>query len=103
MNELTACVILSAAMLLVGCDLGTDRTNATLDEPTDATASGMLMEGEQIYVVQEGDDSFWTIAQKVYGHGKYFYVIAQANPGVDPRMFAPGDELFIPQAPQEDE
>jgi len=51
--------------------------------------------GATVYVVAEGD-SFWTIAQKFYGNGKYAGLIQKANPNTDPRGLRAGQKLKIP-------
>lgn len=48
------------------------------------------------YVVQEGDAGLWGISQKVYGDGKYWYVIAKANPDLNPMRLEPGQRLATP-------
>jgi len=54
--------------------------------------------GEQdVYVVQEGDRGFWGIAQKVYGHGKYWTRIKQANPDLDSDALQVGKKLVVPR------
>jgi nucleoid-associated protein YgaU len=55
--------------------------------------------GPQIYVVQKGDSGFWAIAQKKYGDGKYYYLIAKANPNVSSNSLQPGDKLVLPDKP----
>jgi len=58
----------------------------------------------QIYVVQAGDyRGFWGVAEKVYGDGKYYRLIAQANPGVDPHKLRPGKKLVIPPLPKKEQ
>jgi nucleoid-associated protein YgaU len=59
------------------------------------TAAGDLAKGDNVYVVQKGD-GFWAIAEKVYGHGKYWPAIRQANPGVREDRLQPGQKLVIP-------
>ncbi|MEM6392573.1 MAG: LysM peptidoglycan-binding domain-containing protein, partial [Planctomycetota bacterium] len=41
-------------------------------------------------------DNFWVIANRLYGDSKYWSVIAQANPTIDPTKIKPGDELRLP-------
>lgn len=61
-----------------------------------------LMEnGKRYYVVASADNGFWTAAKKVYGDGKYMYVIAEANPGLDPVLLQPGDKVYVPPLPPE--
>jgi nucleoid-associated protein YgaU len=54
---------------------------------------------ESTYEVKKGDSGFWAIAEKVYGDGKYWTLIAQANPGVESGSLAPGKKLKIPAKP----
>jgi nucleoid-associated protein YgaU len=53
------------------------------------------------YTVQEGD-SLWSIAQRAYGNGEHWLLIANANQlviGNDPNRIFPGQVLFIPPLP----
>jgi nucleoid-associated protein YgaU len=52
-----------------------------------------------MYVVQKGDSGFWGIAQKHYGDGKYYYLIAKANPKVNSNSLQIGDKLVLPDKP----
>jgi nucleoid-associated protein YgaU len=54
---------------------------------------------ERTYVVREGDAGFWAIAEKVYGDGRLWALIAKANPGVDSNFLPPGKKLRIPPRP----
>jgi nucleoid-associated protein YgaU len=56
---------------------------------------------ERTYVVQEGDAGFWAIAEKVYGDGRHWAVIAKANPDADSNALRPGRKLRIPPKPAE--
>lgn len=49
----------------------------------------------QTYIVKSGDN-FWVIAQAVYGDGRHYKLIEQANPGVDSSNLKIGQELRIP-------
>lgn len=55
--------------------------------------------GRRYYVVKAGDKGYWTVAKKVYGNGKYSYLIDRANPGVDTDSLQPGDKLLVPPKP----
>ena len=55
---------------------------------------------ERTYVVQHGDNGFWTVSQRMYGHGKYFGVIAKANPDIDSASLRPGQKLRVPPLAQ---
>ena len=48
------------------------------------------------YTVMKGDAGFWAVSEKAYGEGKYFYVIARANPDADTNALLPGQKLTIP-------
>jgi len=48
------------------------------------------------YVVEKGDNGFWDVAKKMYGNGKYWRLISDANPGVDSGALQPGQRLIIP-------
>jgi nucleoid-associated protein YgaU len=53
--------------------------------------------GAKTYVVKQGDAGFWTVAANAYGNGKYWPIIAEANPGVDPNRLRAGMELVVPE------
>lgn len=55
------------------------------------------------YVVRAGDAGFWAIAEKVYGDGRYWPLIAKANPSVDANALRPGQKLIIPPPPKKAE
>ncbi len=55
---------------------------------------------QRIYIVQHGDNGFWTVSARMYGHGKYFGVIAEANPNVDSSSLRPNQRLIVPPLPQ---
>jgi nucleoid-associated protein YgaU len=56
----------------------------------------------RLYTVQEGDDGFWAVSQKVYGHGKYWQLIADANPTADSNALRAGQTLRVPALPEEE-
>lgn len=103
MNKLIGCIILVISVSLAGCEQSTAPVETGLvaaDPPSVRINAG---ERARIYVVAEDDvGAFSGIAKKVYGDPKYWRLIAEGNPGVDPRMLKPGDELFIPPLPAED-
>ena len=47
------------------------------------------------YVVKK-NESFWSISQKVYGNGKYWQMIQEANRDVDPDTMVPRTVLYLP-------
>lgn len=50
-----------------------------------------------VHIVQKGD-SLWKIAEKVYGDGNAWKLIAKANPELkDPNKIVPGMELILPE------
>jgi len=99
MNKLIACVILTVAVLLTGCEQSRAPAETGLVAAGPPSVTIDAGERARVYVVAEGDEGFADIAEKVYGDPKYWRLIAEANPGVDPRMLKPGDELFIPPLP----
>ncbi len=100
MNKLIACVILTVAALLTGCEQLSGQSDTGPGESSSVTIDAG--ERARVYIVAEDDvGAFSGIAQKVYGDAKYWRLIAEANPGVDPRTLKPGDELFIPPLPAE--
>ncbi len=52
----------------------------------------------ETYVVRPGD-SLWTIAQKFYGQGSRYPLLAEANQIGDKRRIQPGMQLIIPPLP----
>jgi nucleoid-associated protein YgaU len=73
----------------------TEPTSPIIGSPTPGGVE-ISPSGQQIYVVQKGDSGFWGIAQKKYGDGKYYYLIAKANPNVSSNSLQPGDKLVLP-------
>lgn len=59
--------------------------------------------GTTTYVVKPGDQGFWDIAEKAYGpgKGKYWTLIAKANPQVESTRLKEGMRLTIPPLPGE--
>jgi len=47
------------------------------------------------YTIRKGD-TFWSIAQRIYGDGQRWRDIAQANPSVDPKKLAIGQQITLP-------
>ncbi len=53
-----------------------------------------------VYIVQADDKKgFWAIAEKRYGHGKYWYLISKANPGVRSEKLRAGQKIIVPPMP----
>ena len=91
--------LLVVPIVLVGLSVGacapaTDQSDGPGPQMT-STGSGA-----RVYVVQKDDLGFWSIAQKVYGDGKHWHLIADANPGVDVEKLSVGDRLKIPPLPK---
>lgn len=69
------------------------------DKPKTLSASPVTIvtsSGSKLYIVQDGDQGFWGVAKKVYGHGKYSYLIGKANPNAVPNELQIGQKLIIP-------
>ena len=47
------------------------------------------------YTVRKGD-TLWAIATREYGNGQRWVDIAQANPSVDPKKLAIGQQIVLP-------
>ena len=58
-----------------------------------------LPAGWEIYTVKDGDEGFWRIAQKKYGHGKHWPIIAAANKSLRAKRLPPGQKVIIPPLP----
>ena len=78
------------------------RVGEPAPEPGDDDRATAPAGQASIYVVVAGDDGFWAISAKVYGAGKHWPLIRDANPGVDTTMLRPGQELVIPPPPEPD-
>jgi len=102
MNKLIAWVIPTAAVLLTGCEQSQAPAETGLAAAGPVSVTLDTGAPARVYFVAEGDEGFADIAEKVYGDAKYWRLIAEGNPGVDPRMLKPGDELFIPLLSAED-
>lgn len=63
--------------------------------PSQSTGGGTSSVAAQTYTVKSGDN-FWTIAQAVYGDGRHYTRIEQANPGVNSNRLRVGQELRLP-------
>ncbi len=62
-----------------------------------AEVPARILPGPQTYVVAAEDTrGYWGIAEKVYGHGKHYELIARANPTVNPSELRPGQKLTLP-------
>jgi nucleoid-associated protein YgaU len=67
-----------------------------------AVEAPVAVDDSSVYAVSEDDTvGFWGIAYKVYGAGRHWQVIADANPDVDPADLQPGTRLVIPPKPAE--
>ena len=91
--------LLVVPIVLVGLSVGAcappaDQSGGPGLQVTDAGS------GARVYVVQKDDLGFWMIAKKVYGHGKHWRLIADANPGVDVEKLSAGQKLKIPPLPK---
>ena len=47
------------------------------------------------YTIRKGD-TFWSIAQRQYGDGQKWRDISAANPSVDPKKLAVGQQITLP-------
>lgn len=65
-------------------------------DPSHAPAAQAQPPTTIAYTVQPGD-TLWAIAQRFYGNGAQYRVIAQFNHLADPNLIFPGQVLHIPQ------
>lgn len=42
------------------------------------------------------NDTLWSIAQRIYGNGQRWVDIVDANPGINPKKLAVGQEIVLP-------
>ena len=66
----------------------------TKPKPPEPSATPAPKPGTTYTIVK--DDTFWSIAQRVYGDGKLWTKIKQANPGVDMDALKVGQVIKIP-------
>ncbi len=56
--------------------------------------------GKRYYVVKAGDNhGYWGIARELYGAGKYYTTLVEANPGVNPKKLREGMKIWAPPQP----
>ena len=59
-----------------------------------------LQAGERPYTVRPGDRGLWDVAEKMYGNGMHWSVVAAANPQTSgARYLHPGQKLIVPKLP----
>jgi len=63
-----------------------------IPEPSDPNPS---VREDIRHTVQKGD-SYWSIAEKYYGHGKHMRVIQKANPGLSASALTIGKSVVVP-------
>ncbi len=71
----------------------------TIEEPAGGGTgldTAAVSDDKKYYTVKKGDAGFWGISKKLYGSGKYSYLIRKANPKANPEMLRPGMKLVIP-------
>ena len=90
-------IISCLLLVLVGLSVG---ACAPPEQPGGPAGYTMNARGGGVYVVQEGDTGYWGIAEKVYGNGEHWRLIADANPGVDVETLRAGQKLKIPPLPK---
>ena len=89
----------------VAIDQGSPGTVAPIPGPSGpGTAAGpAVYEPEPLppapvartYTIRKGD-TFWSIAQREYGDGQKWRDISAANPSVDPKKLAIGQQITLP-------
>lgn len=76
------------------------------EERRKAEEAARLAAHPPTWTVEQGD-SLWKITglEKIYGHGKYWPIVYDANSGAiaDPNLIYPGQELTIPRDIEEDQ
>ncbi len=70
-------------------------SGAVLPSPPQPDMTEPLAGTGSTYTVKK-NDSLWKIAKEVYGNGQRWVDIRDANPGVDPKKLAVGQELILP-------
>ncbi len=71
----------------------------TIPQSSDSSGGSTASPQGHVYVVKKGDAGFWGVAASLYGNGKYWYLIKQANPQADSTNLKPGQKLTIPPLP----
>ena len=64
-----------------------------------ATATPVSVDSPRTHKIQSGE-TFVSISKAVYGDGRYFKAIADANPNVSPEKLRPGMVIQLPSASQ---
>jgi nucleoid-associated protein YgaU len=87
------------SIVLIGLSIGAcaPATDQSDGPGPPVTSAGSVA---RVYVVQKDDLGFWSIAEKIYGDGKHWRLIAEANPDVDVEKLSAGDRLKIPKLPK---
>lgn len=70
-----------------------------IGEAVGPAGDGMPSTGAATTYTVVAGDSFWRIAEQVYGDGSKYPLIRDANPSVDPNVLRPGMRLVIPPLP----
>ncbi len=66
--------------------------------PAGGTVDVDAASGKRFYIVKKDDTKgFWGIAQGLYGHGKHFKLLQEANPNVNPNKLRPGQKIWAPE------
>ncbi|HNX26061.1 MAG TPA: LysM peptidoglycan-binding domain-containing protein [Phycisphaerae bacterium] len=69
---------------------------ATLTEAMNTPKKPAASSKVNYYIVRH-DDTFWSISRRVYGSGKYWKTIQDANPDVSPERLMVGQKIVIPE------
>lgn len=72
--------------------VGPDAGNAPAFEPEPLPPA---QPQSRTYTIRKGD-TLWSIAQRVYGDGQKWKDISAANPSIDPKKLAIGQEITLP-------
>ena len=90
--------IVTVVVLFVVIALGIrslSQNRAQIDEEAAATQNTIQKINDNRYTVEEGE-TLWSIAEKSYGDGFKWSVIAEANSIADPSALSAGSKLIIP-------
>jgi len=90
--------VVTVVVLFVVIALGIrslSQNRAQIDEEAAATQNTIQKINDNRYTVEEGE-TLWSIAEKSYGDGFKWSVIAEANSIADPSALSAGSKLIIP-------
>ncbi len=78
-----------------------DLTKSTLTKASESTSSSTTASGSQTHTIEVGE-TLSSISTTYYGDAKYFKMLVDANPQVDPNKLKPGMVIKVPVLAKKD-